>query len=216
MGRNETLAAVTALKLKPRAPSERFCRLLVNRQEFAPIWQKRLKRWIMSMSNDIESTTEHNVGELNRLATIKGPSPMNTTLPRGRHLIEVQDAPFPNRLRELRLTARISQRTLGKLVGMSQSQLGAIERGLYKPSQKLLESLAVHLNTQPWHLFHNTSVEAFDQLIARYTQLTADQQRTVLSMIDTMLAQNAELASKAARSQGKPKLTVAKSKLSKA
>lgn len=46
-----------------------------------------------------------------------------------------------NRLREIRLDARLTQKDMAKIVGMTPGSVGALENGLYTPNFDVLRAL---------------------------------------------------------------------------
>ena len=64
-------------------------------------------------------------------------------------------AKFPNRIREYRLKAGLTQRALAKLVGTGRSVISAWERGLALPRIPTLFRLAKILNTLTEALYYS-------------------------------------------------------------
>jgi len=56
------------------------------------------------------------------------------------------------RLRRVRLASEVSQAELARRVGISESQVFAIEKGRARPSTELLEQLATALEGEASHL----------------------------------------------------------------
>lgn len=50
------------------------------------------------------------------------------------------------RLREIRIDARLTQKELGKIVGLTPGSVGALENGLYTPNFDVLRALHKTLN----------------------------------------------------------------------
>ena len=62
---------------------------------------------------------------------------------------------FPNRIREYRLKAGLTQHALGKLLGKGRSVISAWERGLALPRLPTLFQLAKALNTLTEALYYS-------------------------------------------------------------
>lgn len=59
-----------------------------------------------------------------------------------------------NDVRELRLTAGLSQRELGELLSVSRQTVNSIETGRYDPSLPLAIAIARHFRTTVEEIFH--------------------------------------------------------------
>ena len=62
-------------------------------------------------------------------------------------------AAFGDYVRAQRRLARISQRNLAKLTGVSDSYLSQVERGMYRPSAKVAKALADAFGLSPQTLY---------------------------------------------------------------
>jgi transcriptional regulator with XRE-family HTH domain len=51
-----------------------------------------------------------------------------------------------NRLREIRLDARLTQKEMAKIIGLTAGSVGALENGLYTPNFDVLRALHTKLN----------------------------------------------------------------------
>ncbi len=58
-----------------------------------------------------------------------------------------------NRLKVRRAERNVTQFTLARLVGVSDTQISLVERGLIDPSNEMIEALARALDTTPKELF---------------------------------------------------------------
>ena len=109
---------------------------------------------------------------------------------------------FGDYIRAQRRLARISQRRLGKLTGVSDSYLSQVERGLYRPSAQVVKALADAFGIPPQSLYAQlglldaesttpTSVERAIQDDARL----GPEQKKALTMMYRTLADDAGRAS---------------------
>ena len=62
---------------------------------------------------------------------------------------------FPNRIREYRLRAGLSQRKLGELLGLGRNAISSWERGLTRPDVTLAVRMAKPLATLVERLYQN-------------------------------------------------------------
>ena len=62
-------------------------------------------------------------------------------------------AAFGEFIRAQRKLANLSQRTLGRMSGVSDSYLSQMERGMYRPSPEIMKSLAKAFNMSPSVLY---------------------------------------------------------------
>lgn len=62
-------------------------------------------------------------------------------------------AAFGEFLRAQRKLANLSQRTLGRMSGVSDSYLSQMERGMYRPSPEIMKALAKAFNMSPSVLY---------------------------------------------------------------
>jgi transcriptional regulator with XRE-family HTH domain len=67
---------------------------------------------------------------------------------------------FPKRLRELRRQRNLSQKELGKIVGLHYTNLGKYERGLATPSSERLRRIADALGVTADYLIEGKTDEA--------------------------------------------------------
>jgi transcriptional regulator with XRE-family HTH domain len=100
-------------------------------------------------------------------------------------------AAFGEFIRAQRKLANISQRTLGRMSGVSDSYLSQMERGMYRPSPEIMKSLAKAFNMPPSVLYaqfglmddesepHLVSVE---EAIMRDRRLADDHKQALLVM----------------------------------
>lgn len=58
-----------------------------------------------------------------------------------------------NRLKVRRAERNVTQLTLAQLVGVSDTQISLVERGLIDPSRELIDAIAKALDAQPHELF---------------------------------------------------------------
>jgi len=98
--------------------------------------------------------------------------------------------PFPNRVRELRLAAGITQRELADRIGLSPGQVGKIERGENKLHSVHVERLSQALRCQRWELFSDAASATQTALLALLDQLSPEDQDRLLNF-GRALAQSA-------------------------
>jgi transcriptional regulator with XRE-family HTH domain len=57
-----------------------------------------------------------------------------------------KESTIANRLREIRMDARLTQREMSKIVGLTPGAVGAMENGLYTPNFDVLRAIKTRLN----------------------------------------------------------------------
>ncbi len=72
--------------------------------------------------------------------------------------------PFPKRLKEARLSAKLSQRDLGIKIGFepssASSRMNHYERGRHIPDYSIIKLIAQELRVPPWYFFCDSDEEA--------------------------------------------------------
>ncbi len=66
---------------------------------------------------------------------------------------------FPERLRQLRTSRRLSQEDLGKMAGLHYTHIGRYERGLSRPSSANLQAIAEALGVSSDYLMSGSTEE---------------------------------------------------------
>lgn len=80
------------------------------------------------------------------------------------------------RIREIRLDARMTQKEMGKLVGLTAASIGAIENGLYTPNFKVLRIIHKKLNVPYEYIIDGTKGPERD-LLKENTELKKENDR---------------------------------------
>jgi len=72
--------------------------------------------------------------------------------------------PFPKRLKEARLSAKLSQRDLGIKIGFepssASSRMNHYERGRHIPDYSIIKLIAHELRVPPWYFFCDSDDDA--------------------------------------------------------
>lgn len=89
--------------------------------------------------------------------------------------------PVPNRIAELRKAAGLSQKALGVIVGLEQSQIGKIERGQSGLQDYQVDLFAKALKVQPWEVTE-VGPQRRRLLLDIFEQLPPDKQSTLLTL----------------------------------
>lgn len=113
------------------------------------------------------------------------------------HFFRVIDA--PNRIRELRVAAELSQQALGERIGVSKVTISELERGLMKLDTEYMRRLAGALDVLPADLlplsdnpYGLTGEER--ELIERYRAASDDQRDQVRKVADVLIPYRGEPA----------------------
>lgn len=106
------------------------------------------------------------------------------------HFVAVENA--PNRIRELRMAAGMSQQSLGDRIGRSKMTISDLERGEIKLDLEYMELIADALNVQPAELLPRRlqpDLLASDerQLIERYRAANEVQREQIHRMADVIV-----------------------------
>lgn len=108
-------------------------------------------------------------------------------------------------IRSQRRLAKLSQRELAKLAGFSDAYLSQLERGLHRPSLRIVRDLATALNLPSDSLLKHMGLDADeDQEITNLTEvaiaedpmLTPEQKRSLLDVYGAFRATNDALNAK--------------------
>ena len=75
-----------------------------------------------------------------------------------------------NRLREIRLDARLTQKDMADVVGLTPGSVGAMENGLYTPNYDVLRALKKKLNISYDYLIDGDKTSASRQEIEQLRQ----------------------------------------------
>jgi transcriptional regulator with XRE-family HTH domain len=110
-------------------------------------------------------------------------------------------AAFGNFVRSQRRLARISQRNLARITGVSDSYLSQLERGMYRPSAQVAKALAEAFGLAPQTLYaqlglldaDEAQLPDVEQAIRRDPRL-GQQQKDALLLMYQSLVQQAEQA----------------------
>jgi len=84
---------------------------------------------------------------------------------------------YPNRVRALRKTHGWSQEELGDKIGLSQTQVGKIERGTQRIQPHVLEQLADVFQVSTWKIAEYDRDERHRTLLSLFDRMSAEQQR---------------------------------------
>lgn len=91
------------------------------------------------------------------------------------------------RMRDIRLDARLTQKEMAKLVGMTAGSVGALENGLYSPNYEVLRALKKKLGVSYDYVIDGVKNGInHNQLIAENKELKAEVER-LRKMIDKLL-----------------------------
>lgn len=106
------------------------------------------------------------------------------------HFIRVTDA--PNRIRELRMQAKMSQQTLGNQIGVSKVTISDLERGNMRLDTDYMRRIAQALDVAPADLLrHQDNPDALSieerQLIERLRAASAEQRLQLKGVADVLL-----------------------------
>lgn len=104
---------------------------------------------------------------------------------------------FGDYIRAQRRLARISQRSLAKVTGLSDSYLSQVERGLYRPSAQVAKALADAFGLEPQTLFRQLGLldeesaahTGVEQAIKEDTRLGPEQKEALALMYRTLAEQ---------------------------
>ncbi len=110
------------------------------------------------------------------------------------HFFRVIDA--PNRIRELRVAAKLSQQALGDAVGVSKVTISDLERGTMQLTVDYMRRIAAALNVEPadvLSLVDNPDALNADEraLIERLRSAAPDQREQLRRVAEVMLPYNA-------------------------
>lgn len=91
------------------------------------------------------------------------------------------------RMRDIRLDARLTQKEMAKLVGMTAGSVGALENGLYSPNYEVLRALKKKLGVSYDYIIDGskTSVNV-TQVMSENKELKAEVER-LKKMVDKLL-----------------------------
>lgn len=109
-------------------------------------------------------------------------------------------AAFGDYIRAQRRLARISQRNLAKVTGVSDSYLSQVERGLYRPSARVAKALADAFGVAPQTLYTQLGLldeegathTGVEQAIKEDTILSPEQKEALALMYRTLAEQCSE------------------------
>lgn len=106
------------------------------------------------------------------------------------HFVRVNDA--PNRIRELRIQANLSQQALGGRIGVSKVTISDLERGNMRLDTDYMRRIALALNVSPADLLrHEDNPDALSieerQLIARLRAASDEQRQQLKGVADVLL-----------------------------
>lgn len=104
---------------------------------------------------------------------------------------------FGDYIRAQRRLARISQRSLAKATGLSDSYLSQVERGLYRPSAQVAKALADAFGLEPQALYRQLGLldeetatrTGVEQAIKEDTRLGPEQKEALVLMYRTLAEQ---------------------------
>lgn len=91
------------------------------------------------------------------------------------------------RLREIRLDARLTQKEMGKIVGLTPGSVGALENNLYTPNYDVLRAIHDRLGVSYDYIIDGVrSVENPLKIISENKELRAEVDR-LKKMVDKLL-----------------------------
>lgn len=91
------------------------------------------------------------------------------------------------RLRDIRLDARLTQKEMAKLVGLTPGSVGALENGLYTPNFDVLRSIRQKLNVPYDYIIDGIKTDsAGSQAAIENKELRAEVER-LKKMVDKLL-----------------------------
>lgn len=92
-----------------------------------------------------------------------------------------------DRLREIRLDARLTQKEMGKIVGLTPGSVGALENNLYTPNYDVLRAIHDRLGVSYDYIIDGVrSVENPLKIISENKELRAEVDR-LKKMVDKLL-----------------------------
>ena len=100
------------------------------------------------------------------------------------------------RIRELRTVRGLTQKDLGKIVGVSSSMIGMYEINARKPSFDVLERIADYFSVSTDYLLGRTEPDLIDDSIRTLTRdiqdLTAKDRKLLKGIVETMCERGKE------------------------
>lgn len=91
------------------------------------------------------------------------------------------------RMRDIRLDARLTQKEMAKLVGMTAGSIGALENGLYSPNYEVLRALKKKLGISYDYIIDGAKASVSPtQLMAENKELKQEVER-LKKMLDKLL-----------------------------
>lgn len=93
---------------------------------------------------------------------------------------------FPNRLRELRLARGWSQEQVGELIGLSQTQVGKVERHKHRLQPHLVKKIAEVFGVATWEVVEERD-EQHRILLEMFDQMTSEQRAQYLGHGEVLL-----------------------------
>jgi transcriptional regulator with XRE-family HTH domain len=91
------------------------------------------------------------------------------------------------RLKEIRLDARLTQRDLAKIVGLTPGSIGAMENNLYTPNFDVLRIIHSKLNVSYEYIIDGVKIDHPTKLIAENKELREEVER-LRKVVDKLCA----------------------------
>ena len=92
-----------------------------------------------------------------------------------------------SRLREIRIDSRLTQKEMGKIVGMTAGSVGALENGLYTPNFDVMRTLKKRLGISYDYIIDGEKNESSVQHLKNENAVLRDEVQRLKKIVDKLV-----------------------------
>jgi len=112
------------------------------------------------------------------------------------HISSMKYLDIAERMREIRLNARLTQKDMAKIVGLTAGSIGAIENGAYTPNFEVLRRIKHKLGIPYDYIIDGVSADVSKSQIASENKALKEELDRLKKMVDRLLDSHSLVNSK--------------------
>lgn len=112
------------------------------------------------------------------------------------HIRSMKYLDIAERMRDIRLNARMTQKDMAKLVGLTAGSIGAIENGAYTPNFEVLRKIKQKLGIPYDYIIDGVSSDVSKSQLASENKALKEELDRLKKMVDRLLDSNPLVNSK--------------------